>query len=261
MSRRRRQHSGMWHAIDRGAKQLDIYHDDADRRAQLTIIADEADFYRVRLHCYSLMDNHVHMIPDADETRLGRFMGVMKSRLSRLLNRKYGSKGTGYESPYKAFPLYSPWIILRTAAYIHLNPFAAGMVDAAVTYPWSSFQDYLGKPGQILKVDPTPILRLLHPDIPTARQMFVELTRDLTVLPHESKDPAWKVQGMQFRWLLEKAISILPLDSKAKTVAICWAHRVGVPPRVIARELQVTTVQVQNALRQREAILSKYPSP
>lgn len=60
---------------------------------------------------------------------LGWFMKEVKEPLARLCNREDGTTGTFFEGRFKSIAVLDEQALLRTAIYIDLNPFAAGLAS------------------------------------------------------------------------------------------------------------------------------------
>ena len=45
----------------RGDRREEIFRDDRDRWKFLCLLAEGAERYRVKVHCYVLMENHFHL--------------------------------------------------------------------------------------------------------------------------------------------------------------------------------------------------------
>jgi REP element-mobilizing transposase RayT len=92
---------------------------------------------RYDLHAFVVMPNHVHLLvtPHVENARwLGPLKGFTGARANRILHR---------EGPLWQDESYDH--LVRTAeefwkivAYIEHNPVAAGLVNVAEEYPWSS---------------------------------------------------------------------------------------------------------------------------
>lgn len=52
----------VYHVINRGVKQLSIFHDDEDRLEFLDWLKDSGQRYPLEVHQYSLMTNHYHLL-------------------------------------------------------------------------------------------------------------------------------------------------------------------------------------------------------
>jgi len=64
-----------------------------------------------------------------------------------------GSIHQVWQESFKAFPLYSGWMIWQKMNYIHNNPVRAKLVRSAKDYNWSSFRAYYFDSQEPLPVD------------------------------------------------------------------------------------------------------------
>ena len=64
---------GGWNPVTaRGNERKTIFRDDAERRHFLEIVAEMVRRFRLRLHCFVLMDNHYHLLLELREPNLSR---------------------------------------------------------------------------------------------------------------------------------------------------------------------------------------------
>jgi len=104
-----------------------------------------------------LIDVGQEVVQNDSLITLNQAIGIMQASYSRALNKRYGWSGSRFRKHCKAkdgwiidkSSIYYNSEILTTSSYIpkcfnyiHENPVAAGLVDIAHTYPWSSAKDY-----------------------------------------------------------------------------------------------------------------------
>lgn len=260
MRREKITHAIYWQVIQRGAGRLDIFRDDEDRSRFLTLLRKKSAEHGVPMLSYILMDNHFHLEPESDGDRLGRLMHDVTREHSEMFNKKYGRSGALYQGRYSRYAIASPMMVPLTAMYIMNNPVAAGIVKDASQYPWSSIAAYEGRGTLHVPVKVEPVLRILGEDLGRARSEFLARMKAMPPESHSAEEPAYVIQGLYCRWIMEKANSVIP-QKDAQRVGITWAHHFGVPPRVISRQLGIPTETVKNILRDREAWLRLYPPP
>jgi len=64
-----------------------------------------------------------------------------------------GSIHQVWQESFKAFPLWSEWLIWQKINYIHNNPLKCGLVSSAADYRWSSFRSFYFDESEPTKVD------------------------------------------------------------------------------------------------------------
>lgn len=142
------------HLIQRGNDRQLIFRDDADYAAFLGWLQHAAKQFRVALHAYVLMPNHLHLlVTPADEVGLGRMMQWVGRYYVPYFNQKYGRVGTLWQGRYKTAVIDAEHYFLTCSRYIELNPVRAGMLSDPGAYRWSSCAHHLGVRGDPLVTD------------------------------------------------------------------------------------------------------------
>jgi REP element-mobilizing transposase RayT len=104
----------------------------------------EFDEY-VRIHRESGREELVERFYDTMRRRMYNlpiFIKDLKQKFTRWYNIQHKRKGTLWEERYKALLVQgSENALLKTAAYIELNPIRAGMVDDPKDYKWCSYAE------------------------------------------------------------------------------------------------------------------------
>jgi putative transposase len=163
MPRRKRITNGgiVYHAMNRANGRLGIFKKPLDFIAFENILAAGIEQFSMRVCGYCIMSNHWHMLlwPPEDDT-LSKFMHWVTVTHARRWHMAHGTTGIGhiYQNRFKSFPIQSNWRYLEALRYIEANPLAAGMVQNAADWPWSSFVQRINpeidKPFQL---DPGPV--------------------------------------------------------------------------------------------------------
>ncbi|MCY4745615.1 transposase [Pelomonas sp. UHG3] len=139
------------HVILRGNNRQAIFFSDLDRQQLLATLAESAALYRVAIHAYVLMDNHLHLLltpPSADA--LSRMMQSVGRRYVGWFNARHQRSGTLWEGRFRAGLIEGDRHLLACMRYIELNPVRAGICTAAADWPWSSAAHHLGLARNVL---------------------------------------------------------------------------------------------------------------
>jgi putative transposase len=110
-----------------------------------SLLAHWAARESVLVHAFAIMDNHIHL--SATETIAGglrRMIGYATQALSEWMNEQRGARGPNWEKRFFASPMDDAHALLA-AAYIERNPVAAGLVDDACDWRWSSAAFHCGR--------------------------------------------------------------------------------------------------------------------
>ncbi|MGM9483688.1 REP-associated tyrosine transposase [Roseateles sp. NT4] len=134
------------HVILRGNNRQAIFFSDHDRQHMLATLGEVAALYRVSIHAYVLMDNHLHLLltpPEADA--LSRMMQALGRRYVAWFNVRHHRSGTLWEGRFRAGLIEGERHLLACMRYIELNPVRAGLCQEAAQWPWSSAAHHLGR--------------------------------------------------------------------------------------------------------------------
>lgn len=133
-----------YHLMNKGDRGNPIFHDGADRKIFLALLASVSEMFQVRVLAFSLMDNHYHLLLQTIEANLSRVMHYLNAVYTQKYNRKYKCGGHVFQGRYKAILIDRDSYLLEVSRYIHLNPVRAGLVKAPEKHLWTSHRLYLG---------------------------------------------------------------------------------------------------------------------
>lgn len=232
-----------WHVINRGARRLDLFRDDQDYATFLAMLQGALKASGAILWAFTLMANHYHLVLYASSKQLTACMIRVNRLYARYHNRRYGLVGHAFDGPYRAYPQPSAMVVMRTLAYVFMNPVAAGITRAPEDYRWSCVRDYLNLPGSAFRVDPAEALSHVHPDPARAWASFHRaMAKEARRPPRRCGDPLTRTQihAQQFEWLLEHAVESRESLAGEDPVraAIHWGRQCGVTLRAMAAVLE-----------------------
>lgn len=133
------------HVIQRGNDRQKIFHDTDDCLAFLNWLREAAKQFKVAIHAYVLMPNHVHLLlTPTDADGLARMMQWVGRYYVPYFNRKYQRVGTLWQGRYKATVVDTERYFMTCSRYIELNPVRAGLAAEPGDYQWSSYMHHIG---------------------------------------------------------------------------------------------------------------------
>ena len=138
------------HVIQRGNNRQACFGSDADFAAYAHWLDEYARKFRVAIHAWAFMTNHVHLLltPEGDHG-VSRLMQTLGRHYVRYFNYTYKRSGTLWEGRFKSCLVEAENYLLICQRYIELNPVRAGMVEAPADYVWSSYRSNgLGQPAK-----------------------------------------------------------------------------------------------------------------
>ena len=102
--------------------------------------------YKVRVLCYTLMNNHLHLlVMGRYEECLAYFRWVLL-RLAQMLKARYGINGVLKADAADVQYVTDRQMLLNEVAYLLRNSFKA-QIDSPFSYPWAPFEVYFN-PGR-----------------------------------------------------------------------------------------------------------------
>ena len=142
----------LYHVTSRGNRREDIYHDDADRQAWLSVLAQVCKRFNWTVHAYCLMSNHYHLLVETPDANLSAGMRQLNGVYTQMTNRAHRRVGHVFQGRFKAIVVDKDNYLLELARYVVLNPVRAGMVEDPGQWPWSSYRAMLA-PGWLPGAD------------------------------------------------------------------------------------------------------------
>jgi len=143
MRRRCREESilGYYHVTQRGISKADIFLSDDDREKFLKILSEQVAS-ELKLHCYCLMDNHVHFIVwTKNKEVLSKKLGNLFARYTRYFNDANDRDGPLYKGRFRSKPIETEEYFKRCVRYVLRNPIELGC-KMFYKYQWSSIRCY-----------------------------------------------------------------------------------------------------------------------
>jgi putative transposase len=147
MARKERIHipGAIYHVMLRGNDRRDIFGDDKDRFRFYGILNLVSQRYPFKIHAFCLMTNHIHMEIQVADIPLAKTIQSIAQRYTQWFNWRYHKVGHLFQGRYKAVMIDADEYLLELAAYLHLNPVRAHLVERPEKYRWSSHRAFLGK--------------------------------------------------------------------------------------------------------------------
>jgi len=118
------------HVIQRGNDRQPCFYSEEDYVFYLECLYDACKRYKVNLHAYVLMTNHVHLlVTPRVADGISRVMQSIGRRYVQYVNVTYKRSGTLWEGRHKSSLVDADNYLLSCYRYIEMNPVRAGMVQ------------------------------------------------------------------------------------------------------------------------------------
>lgn len=132
------------HITQRGNRKSDVFETDGDRRAYLRFLKQYAGKYDLAIYAYCLMTNHIHLVAvPGTETSLGCALRDAHTVYAMYFNTRTALSGHVWQGRFHSCPL-DPAHLWAAVRYVERNPVAAGLVECAEDYRWSSAAAHCG---------------------------------------------------------------------------------------------------------------------
>ena len=185
----------VYHVLNRGNGRADVFHNDDDYAAFVTLMQEAHEKVPMRLVGYCLMTNHFHLVlwPHGDGD-LSRWMQWLMTAHVRRYHLHYKRSGHVWQGRFKAFPIQDDEHYLTVLRYVERNPLRANLVEQSQDWKWSSLNP-TQRSGPVGLLSEGPVAK---PAEWTRFVNGVETEAELTALRHSVSrrtpfgDPNWQ---------------------------------------------------------------------
>jgi len=145
----------VYHVMSRGDQRERIFVDDEDCKLFLATLGEACAKTEWQVHAFCLMSNHFHLVVETPRANLSAGMRWFLGTYTGRYNRRHRLFGHLFSGRFKALNVdaASPGYLKTVCDYVHLNPVRAKLIAAGKpvrSYAWSSYPEYLRKPGRRL---------------------------------------------------------------------------------------------------------------
>lgn len=144
----------VYHVMHRGNARQVIFKSRKHYELFLDCLEEVVLLWNIRVHAYSLMPNHYHLLIETPEGNLSRAMRHLNHVYTQRFNRANRRDGHLFRGRYKSILVEEDAYLVELLRYIHLNPVRARLTNVPEKHEWSSHHLYLGeKKSNILTTD------------------------------------------------------------------------------------------------------------
>ena len=141
------------HILQRGNRGQDVFFKEEDYEYYLELLKQWCRHERIKILGYCLMSNHIHLVlKPCKRSNVSKAVGEVHRRYTQMINLRENWRGYLWQGRFSSFPMDKPYL-LKTLAYVDLNPVKANIVKSPYDYPYSSAKAH--KEGQ----DPRDIIK------------------------------------------------------------------------------------------------------
>ena len=174
---RQKTYDAIYHIMCRSITEINLFKDHFDKRSYLGFIKKYQKLFKFRVYGYCLMDNHVHLIIDANGSDISKAMHGINFSYAQYFNRKHGRHGHLFQDRFKSKIVKSERYLFALSAYVHNNPIDMPQFKTCPEqYEFSSLATYLGlRDDPYLLVESKFVMSLLNSNPKVARKKYLRL--------------------------------------------------------------------------------------
>jgi putative transposase len=167
----------IFHIICKSISEVDLFKDDEDKKKYLSLIRKYKEIYNVKIYGYCLMDNHAHLLLDANGADISKVMHGVNFSYAMYFNKKYEREGHLFKDRFKSKIVDDEKYLKTVSLYIHNNPKDIGeFKDCPEEYAFSSLGIYIGKRRDHFNiVDYSFVMGFFGNDLKNARKNYYNL--------------------------------------------------------------------------------------
>lgn len=196
------------HLIQRGNNRQPCFASQEDCAAYASWLQEYAARFKVDIHAWVFMTNHVHLlVTPTTASAISKMMQSLGQRYVRYFNYTYLRTGTLWEGRYKSCVVDAENYLLICQRYIELNPVRAGIVESPADYYWSSYQaNGLGKKAEMCTPHPLYLSlgRNTHIRLRAYRALFKSHIDDDITLIREATNKGLAIGNDRFKQEIER---------------------------------------------------------
>ncbi len=134
--------ASLFHVMTQGINKEYIFNNSEDIQWYLSVMSKLSEQYNIEIIAYCIMNNHVHMLLKAEDTKeLGKYMQKLSMKYGRYYNNKYNRVGYVFRGRYKAEAIMDEKHMYNCIRYIYNNPVVAGICSEPKEYPYSDYKE------------------------------------------------------------------------------------------------------------------------
>lgn len=139
------QYPGAWyHVMNRGNARQEVFLSQKDYETFLNLLGESVELWKIRIHAFSLLPNHYHLLIETPLGNLSRAMRHIDGVYTQRFNRTWKRDGHLFRGRFRAILVEEDAYLVGLLRYIHLNPVLAGLIKQPQEHPWTSHRNYLG---------------------------------------------------------------------------------------------------------------------
>ena len=162
----------LYHVTGNATDRWHLFVDDVDRAHFISIVATVVKKYEWMFYGLVLMGTHDHLLFRTKHANIAAGMQELNSRYATDFNRRHTRPGHLFRARYGARVVEGSGHLLSCLRYMARNPVEAGLCDAPLDWPWSTYPRLVGAGEAWPFVAADEVLGLFARDRATAIALF-----------------------------------------------------------------------------------------
>lgn len=199
-SPRQKAPDSIFHIMVRSIEEVKMFQKESDKEFYFYLIRKYQKKYNFKVYAYCLMDNHGHLIIDANGADISKIMHGINFTFAQNYNHNNNRKGTLFQDRFKSKIIKDERYIITLSAYIHNNPkVIEDFNECPERYNFSSLSVYLGIKKDVHEIlDEGFVMQMMGRKKSVARKnysRFMKLCNDILI----SKEIEFKNEKTEYR--------------------------------------------------------------
>lgn len=134
------------HIMVQSVNREEIFKDEFYKNLYLELIVKKSDKFNVKILAYVLMNNHAHLLVCYNDIcDVSKFMHETNQEFAQLYNKNRNRVGHVFRNRYRSEQIINREYLYTVLAYIHFNPYRAGLIERLSDYKFSSYSKFINK--------------------------------------------------------------------------------------------------------------------
>jgi putative transposase len=176
----------IYHIMVRSIKEVNLFQTEKDKLRYFKILLKYKEKYKFKIYAYCLLDNHGHLMIDANGADISKIMHSINFSYAQYFNREHGRHGHLFQERFKSKIVEQDDYLVALSAYIHRNPQDIPRYSRDLDkYPFSSLREYINDTDQYAILDKDFLYNLLN--IKTEKNLKEYLNAVIAKIPTDAK--------------------------------------------------------------------------
>lgn len=114
--------TAIYHIMARSISEVKLFRSSDDKKKYMKLIKEYQKLYNFKIYAYCLMDNHLHLIIDANGADISKIMHCINFKYARYFNTVHKRHGHLFQDRFKSKIVLDNEYLIKLSAYIHNNP-------------------------------------------------------------------------------------------------------------------------------------------